>query len=160
SASKRCPCWRCWLVRQGLLGDPVMPRAVPRAIGAFLAIAVLIPAPLARAQAPSLQYQGKQMPMRKAVAKENNVRSDGQDRLDEMKVEFALLNDITPFAYSLGTSVRGELLELYGFVPDDTVRKRALELARHNSARTVKDSIGIRSDLDPRAAVRPAQVLR
>jgi hypothetical protein len=96
----------------------------------------------------------------KAAAEENVVRSGEQDRLEEMKVELALLNDITTFPYSLGTSVSGALLELYGFVPDDSVRKRALELARHNTMLTVKDSLGIRSDSDQRPNVRPAPVLR
>ncbi len=137
-----------------------MPRAVPRAAGAFLAIAVMVSVPLARAQAPSLQYQGRPMPMRKAASEENLIRAGEQGRLEEMKVELALLNDMTTFPYSLGTSVRGPLLELYGFVPNDIVRKRVVELARHNTQLTVKDSLGIRNDLDPRPAVRPAQVLR
>ncbi len=108
-------------------------------VGVLLMIAAEIAAPSAPAQTfdPRL---GDQPPLVRTVApQKNTVPSEGQVRLEEMKVELALLADRDLFPHSLGVFAAGNALELCGFVPNEAVKQRALALARRSTFLTVRD---------------------
>lgn len=137
-----------------------MPRAVPRAMAVLLVIVVAAQGPSARGQALVRPMQGNQMPMREALAEENAGLSEERLRIEEFKVELALLADIDLFPYSVGANARGEYLELFGFVPDQIIRKHAVDVARRHTILKVSNAIGIRSDVSQRPTIRPAHVLQ
>src|SRR5579871_4825667 len=60
--------------------------------------------------------------------------TEGQNRLEEMKVQLALLADVATFPYFVATRASGGTLELSGYVPDTMVKQVALELARQNTS--------------------------
>jgi hypothetical protein len=98
--------------------------------------------------------------VRKVLHEENTVLAEGHSRLEEMKVELALLSDIATFPYYLGARVAGENLELRGYVPNDWVRGRAEELARRSTFLTVKNDLKIQRNLSTRPPLRPVAVLQ
>jgi hypothetical protein len=84
---------------------------------------------------------------------------EGHSRLEEMKVELALLGDPTTFPYHLDPHVEGPTLLLRGFVPNDAVRKHALELARTSTVLSVSDALKIHTKLSMRVAgIAPAEL--
>src|SRR5690349_18575434 len=106
------------------LGDPAMHRALRRAIGVLTAAGVVLLARPAPGQTPSYPPRTQQTPMRTAFYQESASQSDGHIRLEEMKVELALLSDITTFPYYLGTRATGPAVEVRGYVPNETVKQR------------------------------------
>ena len=84
---------------------------------------------------------------------------EGHSRLEEMKVELALLGDPTTFPYHLAAHVEGPSLQVRGFVPNDAVRKRTLELARTSTVLTVADGLKIHPKLSMRIAGEPPETL-
>jgi hypothetical protein len=137
-----------------------MRRALRGAVGVALAVAAAVPAPKASATFPTLFRRNQQPPVQSVVYEENIVVSEGYRRLEEMKVELALLADIATFPYYLGARAAGGTLELRGYVPNDMVRQRALELARRNTFLTVNDALKIQTSLSTRPPLRPARVLQ
>lgn len=138
-----------------------MRRALRGAVGVLLAVAAVVPAPKASAKLPFLRRRSQQPPpVETVVYEENTVLSEGHNRLEEMKVELALLSNIATFPYYLGTRSAGEILTLRGYVPNDMVRQRALEIARRNTFLTVQDGLRIQSNLSLRPPLRPARVLQ
>lgn len=137
-----------------------MPGAVPRAWGAWLAIVVCASASISQGQAPAPPSQGTPTLSPEARSDDHRVLSEGQQRLEEMKVELALLSDMDAFPYSIGASYQDETLQLYGFVPDDLIRKNIVDLARSNTFLHVRNGIGIRTDLSVQPTARPAAVLQ
>jgi hypothetical protein len=137
-----------------------MRRALRDTAGVLLAVAAVVAARSASAKLPALQPQNQQPPVRTILYKENTVLTEGHKRLEEMKVELALLSDIATFPYCLGVHATGGTLELRGYVPNDMVRQRALELARTNTFLMVNDGLRIQSNLSMRPALRPARVLQ
>ncbi|MGH7173717.1 MAG: hypothetical protein ACRELG_25830 [Gemmataceae bacterium] len=137
-----------------------MRRALRGAVGVVLAVAAVVPTPLASAKFPALLRRSKRPPIQTVDYEENIVLSEGHHRLEEMKVELALLSDIATFPCYLGARAAGEILELRGYVPNDLVRKRALELARRNTFLTVNDAMRIQTNLSVRPPLRPARVLQ
>jgi hypothetical protein len=77
-----------------------------------------------------------------------------------MKVELALLSDTATFACYLNGRVVAGVLELHGNVPDESVRQRALELARRSTFLKVADALQIRANMIVRPPLRPARVLQ
>jgi hypothetical protein len=80
-----------------VLGDPTMRRALRRAVGVLLATGVVGLARPALAQ-PSSYLVRNQQPQAGAVQyEENTAISEGHSRLEEMKVQLALLADVATF---------------------------------------------------------------
>lgn len=126
-----------------------MPRGLAGTVGAMLAIAVLVPAPQAPAQVPASQLPNQAMPLQQGHF----------HRLEEMKVELALLSDHVTFPYSIAAAARDDLLELYGFVPNAKVRQRAVDVARRNTSLQVFDTMGIKSSLSLQPSPRSSGML-
>src|SRR5579885_3231879 len=134
-----------------------MPRALPGVVGVLLAIAVVIPTPPASGQILSrLRRQQTQ----KGTYEIDAILSDERQRLAEMKVELALLSDIATFPYDFAARAKGKALELRGNVPNEMVRQRAMDLARHSTflrgidALTIQPNLGVRSSLRPQSIVQ------
>jgi osmotically-inducible protein OsmY len=125
-----------------------MPRALAGATAAILAIFVGVSA--SKAQVPAPQRQGQQTP----------VRKDYDSRLEELKVELALLSDPGAFPYSVAASTREGALELYGFVPNDRVRQYVLDVARRSTTLKVHDALGLQPKPTLQSSPRPASVLQ
>src|SRR5579859_4602576 len=108
-----------------------MRRALRRAVGVLMASGVVslarpalvqMSGPLSADQPPqAMQYE------------ENVALTEGHSRLEEMKVQLALLADIATFPYYLGARAAGENLTVTGYVPNERVKQRALELARQHT---------------------------
>jgi hypothetical protein len=136
-----------------------MRRALRGAVGTVVVSGILGLPCLAPAQAPPL-IQGRPAPMRKVGHEGNTALTSGRNRLEEMKVELALLADLTTFPYDLGGRVAGEKLELRGWVPNDLVRQRALAIARLNTSLHVADGLKIQAGWNVRPPVRGAEALQ
>jgi hypothetical protein len=69
-------------------------------------------------------------------------------RLAEIHVELALMADIATFPYEFVAQADGAALRLSGYVPNDTVRRRALQIAAAHSPLPVTDALElhVRSD--------------
>jgi hypothetical protein len=105
--------------------------------------------PLSADQPPqAMQYEG------------NVALTEGHSRLEEMKVQLALLADIATFPYYLGARAVGENLTVTGYVPNERVQQRALELARQHTFLRVADGLRIQGNLSLRPPLRPAEVLQ
>src|SRR5690242_16326842 len=103
-----------------------MRRALCGAAGVLVAVVAVVPAPWASAKFPALRQQGQQPQAPSVVYEQNIVFSEAHHRLEELKVELALLSDTATFPYYLGGRAVGHYLELRGYVPNDMVRQRAL----------------------------------
>lgn len=86
--------------------------------------------------------------------------SVGGNRLEEMKVELALLSDSATFPYFLGVRSSGPILEVHGDIPHESNRQRALQLARQNTALQVLDGMTIKPGRIQRPPLRGSQVLQ
>lgn len=133
-----------------------MQRGRAGAVGAMLAIAVGVAAPWASAQGPAPQLQKQPMPVQRGQTPEQEIRCN---RLEEMKVELALLGDRVTFPYTIAATTRNDILELYGFVPNSKVRQRALEVARRSTYLPVFDTVGFKNNQNLQPSPRPMSVL-
>jgi hypothetical protein len=79
---------------------------------------------------------------------------DPMMRLEEMKVELALLGDAGTFSCGLMAHQEGEALQIRGFVPNEAIRDRALAVARGATSFPIADGLKIH----PRLAMRSAGV--
>jgi hypothetical protein len=86
--------------------------------------------------------------------------SGGQGLLEEMKVELAWQADVATFPCTLGAHVSGANLEARGYVPNEAVKERALEIARKHSFLPVVDALKIHHSLAMRTAGVPAETVR
>lgn len=127
-----------------------MPRALAGAVGAMLAIAVGASAPKAPAQVPAPQSQGQPMPGQKGCF----------PRLEEMRVELALLSDPSTFPYAVAASARIGALDLYGFVPNNGIRQHVLDVARRTTILMVHDDMGLKPTPRPQPSPCPPSVLQ
>jgi osmotically-inducible protein OsmY len=114
------------------------------------------PAP---AQSPQV-IPGRLIATSKTGNEGNAVRPDGRKDAEKMKVELALLADLTTFPYSLDGRVAGDHLELHGYVPNNMVRQRALDIARRNTSLQVIDGLRLQAGLAARPALRGPEVLQ
>ena len=137
-----------------------MRRALRGTVGIVLAIGAVLPARSASAQPPARRLWYQSDPVQKVQYESTVVLQEGHSRLEEMKVELALLADIATFPYSLGARAAGETLALRGYVPNEMVRQRAVELARQNTFLTVRDELIVQTNLSLRSPLRPAEVLQ
>ena len=135
-----------------------MRRALRRAVGVLMASGVVSLARPALAQM-SGPLSADQPPQ--AMQYEENVAlTEGHSRLEEMKVQLGLLADIATFPYYLGARAAGENLTVTGYVPNERVKQRALELARQHTFLRVADGLRIQGNLSLRPPLRPADVLQ
>jgi hypothetical protein len=145
-----------------------MRRTLRGAVGVVLAIGAVLPAWPASAQStrPNLWYQSsptqwnQSSPIRKVQYEAPVVLHEAHSRLEEMKVELALLSDIATFPYYIGARATGDTLALRGYVPNDMVRQRVLEIARRSTFLTVKDELKAQKNLSLRPSLRPAETLQ
>lgn len=80
--------------------------------------------------------------------------------MEEMKVELALLSDSATFPYYLVVRSSGSMLQVHGYVPNDSNRQRALQLANQNTTLQVMDGMTIQPGLNQRPPLRGSQVLQ
>lgn len=145
-----------------------MRRTLQSAVGVVLAIGAVLPALPASAQSTRqpLWYQSsstqwnRSSPIRKVQYEGAVVLHEGHSRLEEMKVELALLSDIATFPYYLGARAVGDSLAIRGFVPNEMVRQRVLEIARRSTFLTVTDELKAQKNLSLRPSLRPAETLQ
>jgi hypothetical protein len=86
--------------------------------------------------------------------------SSGHSRLEEMKVELAWLADPATFSLSLGARAVGANLEVRGYVPNEAVKERALELARQHSFLPVTDALKLHPSLALHSGGVPSEEVR
>lgn len=128
-------------------------------IGIVLVGAAVVLAPLALGQVPDQRVPDR--PSRQEVVSGENRRASGERyRLEEMKVELALLADLATFPYFLGAHATGETLELCGLAPNKMVRQHALDLARRSTFLRVCDKVRIQANLVVTSPPRPAVMLQ
>lgn len=84
---------------------------------------------------------------------------DSHTKLEEMKVELALLSDPSTFGCGLKPNVDGAGMLLRGYVPNEAVRIKAIQLARTGTHLTVADGLKIHAPLSMRAAGVPVATL-
>jgi hypothetical protein len=135
-----------------VFGAPTMRRALRHAVGVLLATGVVGLARPVLAQTSSYQVGGQQTLVRTVSHEETTATSEGLSRLEEMKVELALLSDVVTFPCYLGTFALGDKLDVRGYVPNDVVKQRALDLARQSTILNVTDGLKIDTKLGPRLA--------
>src|SRR5579871_523569 len=140
-------------------GDAAMPRALSSAVGALLAPAAILLACRAWAQAPVLETRSQPIPAPQ-VSPEDRALSEAHLRLEEMKVDLALLADTATFPYYIGACSDDGELELRGLVPNETIKQRALDLAGRSTYLKVRDGLKISDAVSPPAVVRAPQVLQ
>jgi hypothetical protein len=84
---------------------------------------------------------------------------DSHTKLEEMKVELALLSDPATFGCGLKANLDGAGMLVRGYVPNEAVREKAIQLARTGTHLTVADGLKIHGALAMRAAGVPAATL-
>ena len=135
-----------------------MRRALRRAVGVLMASGVVSLARPALAQTSGPLFPDQ--PPQAIQSEGNAVLTEGHSRLEEMKVQLALLADIATFPYYLGARAAGENLTVKGYVPNERVQQRALELARQHTFLRVTDGLRIQGNLSLRPPLRAADVLQ
>jgi osmotically-inducible protein OsmY len=136
-----------------------MPRILPAIVGFLLASAVVIETPSASAQFLA-RFRNQKTPVRKDRYDVSNLLADENQRLAEMKVELALLGDLATFPYEFHATANGNSLQLSGDVPNDMVRQRAMDLARHSTYLRGIDRLRIQPKLSVQSTLRPPSVVQ
>jgi osmotically-inducible protein OsmY len=85
---------------------------------------------------------------------------DSHTKLEQMKVELALMADPSTFAYDLTARLSDKALLLNGYVPNDAVREKAIQIARTGTHLIIADGLRIHPSLVWRSAGVPAEKLR
>jgi osmotically-inducible protein OsmY len=85
---------------------------------------------------------------------------DSHTKLEEMKVELALLSDPATFGCNLAAQLEGNALLIKGFVPNEAVRERAIQVARTGSQMMIADGLKVHPTLSMRSAGVPAGTLQ
>jgi hypothetical protein len=84
---------------------------------------------------------------------------DSHTKLEEMKVELALLADPATFGCNLSAKLENQAMLVRGFVPNERVRQHAIEIARTGTHLTIADGLKIHRTLAMRTAGVPVDVL-
>ena len=137
-----------------------MRRALRGAVGVLLAVVAVVPMLWASGKLPAFQRRGQQPPPQQVVHEESFVLTERHYRLEEIKVELALLADRATFPYHLGARAAGETLELHGFVPNEQARQYAMTLASHSTFLRVCNKVQIQAALGVTSPRRPAPMLQ
>ena len=130
------------------------------AVGVLLAVVAVVPMLWASGKLPAFQRRGQQPPPQQVVHEESFVLTERHYRLEEIKVELALLADRATFPYHLGARAAGETLELHGFVPNEQARQYAMTLASHSTFLRVCNKVQIQAALGVTSPRRPAPMLQ
>ncbi len=136
-----------------------MRRVVRGALGVVLAIGAVLPARSASAQLPRQRLWSDRSAIRRVQYEGTAIVYEGHLRLEEMKVELAWLADIAAFPYYLGARASGETLSVRGYVPNEMVRQKAVDIARQNTYLKVRDELKIQRNLSLRPSLRTADAL-
>lgn len=136
-----------------------MPRALRGIVQFLLAIAVVVPAPLASAQMLG-RFRRQQTPVQKGRQDVNTFLTDERQRLAEMQVELALLSDLATFPYEFSPRANGNTLELRGNVPNEMIRQRAMDVTRNTTFLRGIDALRIQPNLSVRSTLRPSGVVQ
>jgi hypothetical protein len=91
---------------------------------------------------------------------EFNPVSEGEARLEEMKVELALLAEPSLFSCQLQPRVDGPSLVVRGMVPNQTVRDLALKVAREHTILAVADGLTLQANLASRSGGKEADAVQ
>jgi hypothetical protein len=91
---------------------------------------------------------------------EFNALSEGEARLEEMKVELAWLADPSSFSCQLQSKVDGPSLVVRGAVPNQTLRDLALKVAREHTILPVADGMTLQSNLVLRSGGKEAEAVQ
>ncbi len=137
-----------------------MRRVVRGAVGVVLAIGAVLPARSASAQLPRQRLWSDRSAIRRVQYEGTAVVYEGHLRLEEMKVELAWLADIAAFPYYLGARASGETLSLRGYVPNEMVRQKAVDIAKQNTYLKVRDELKIQRNLSLRPSLRTVDALQ
>jgi hypothetical protein len=137
-----------------------MRRLMRGGLGVVLVIGALLPARSASAQLARQRLWSDRSPIRKVQYEGTPIVYEGHLRLEEMKVELAWLADIAAFPYHLGARASGETLTLRGYVPNELVRQKAVDIAKSNTFLTVRDELRIQRNLSLRPSLRSVELLQ
>lgn len=85
---------------------------------------------------------------------------DSHTKLEEMKVELALCSDPATFACNLTAKLDGQSMLVRGFVPNESVREKAIQIARTGTHLAVADGLKIHRSLVMRGAGVPTDTLQ
>jgi len=85
---------------------------------------------------------------------------DSNTKLEEMKVELALMSDPATFGCNLSARLDGKAMLVNGYVPNDAVREKAIQIARTGTHLTVADGMKIHRSLAMRIAGVPTEKLQ
>jgi hypothetical protein len=140
-----------------------MRKALKRAAHVLLAAGALGVARPAAAQPPATSAKGpaaKPVAGSVAPASMKPAADAGRMRLEELQVELALLSNPATFGHVLGCKHTGTKLEVHGFVPNESVRAQALEIAKQHCDGPVADMIQVNGALAPRLPAGTADELQ
>ena len=84
---------------------------------------------------------------------------DSHTKLEEMKVELALMSDPATFGCNLSARLDGKAMLVTGYVPNDAVREKAIQVARTGTHLVVADGLKIHRTLAMRSAGVPTEKL-
>jgi osmotically-inducible protein OsmY len=87
------------------------------------------------------------------VADSPQAMPEGEARLLEIKVELALMADLSTFPYHLAARASGGTVEVRGYIPNDIVRQRAMKIARDTCSLEISDELRTHPTLSYRSAV-------
>lgn len=88
------------------------------------------------------------------------VVSPAHTKLEEMKVELAWHADLATFSYELGARIAAGEMEVRGFVPNEAIKEKALQVARQHTVFPVKDQLKLLPTLTARTVGRPAEEVK
>jgi hypothetical protein len=84
---------------------------------------------------------------------------DSHTKLEEMRIELALMADPATFACNLTARLNGKAMMVNGYVPNDAVREKAIQIARTGTHLIVADGLRIHPTLAMRSAGVPKEQL-
>jgi osmotically-inducible protein OsmY len=89
-----------------------------------------------------------------------SVVSPAHTKLEEMKVDLAWHADLVTFSYELGARIAAGEMEVRGFVPNEAVKEKAMQIARQHTVFPVKDKLKLMPTLAARTVGRPAEEVK
>jgi hypothetical protein len=139
----------------------IMRGTPPGIVAVVLALGVVLPSGSASAQSFQSRRWYDGTPVRQVQYETSTpIPSEGYLRLEEMKVEIALLADLATFPCYFAPQAAGGTLGLRGFVPNVLVRQRALDIARRSTFLAVRDELIFQPQQKPRPSPRSVEVLQ
>jgi hypothetical protein len=85
---------------------------------------------------------------------------DSHTKLEEMKVELALMADPATFGCNLSARLDGKAMLVNGYVPNDAVREKAIQVARTGTHLVIADGLKIHRALAMRSAGVPTEKIQ